>query len=704
MDVAAELRELARNLYWTWRPEVIDLFRDLDPALWREVNHNPVEFLSRFSPETLQHRASELALDARINYAFHRLREYLAETHTWGAYHAATLNTRPVAYFSAEFGLHESLPIYSGGLGVLAGDHLKAASDLGVPLVGVGLFYAHGYFNQELGDDGWQRERYFESDVNRLPLDRAVDREGRPLRVTVRTRSSEINVGVWMAHVGRNRLLLLDSDVDGNSDEDRALTATLYGGDKRVRIHQELILGVGGVRALHAMGICPGVIHLNEGHSTFAVLELARMLMERDARPFRDVQETAAAMTVFTTHTPLSAGHDRFDAHLVEEALGALREKLGLSPGELLALGRVNPGDSAEPFCMTVLGLKMARSLNAVSALHGRVSRSMWRGIWPDLPAHQIPIGHVTNGVHVASWLAVPMAILCNRWLGQSWFERMCYPETWERVEAIDDAEFWEQHQILKLRLVNYVRRCVRRQSERRGASQVELQLDPSVLTIGFARRFAAYKRADLLLSDLDRLDRLVNNPDRPVQVIYAGKAHPDDEGGKSLIQKVFQVSRDPRFLGKIVFVEDHDINVGRHLVQGADLWLNTPRRPFEACGTSGQKVLLNGGLHLSVLDGWWAEAYDGKNGFAIGCGEEHSDPQVQDRLDAAILYDILENQAVPLYYDRDERHIPTGWVARQKHAITSLAWRFNADRMVMDYTLRCYLPAAGALQWACPV
>jgi starch phosphorylase len=701
VDIAAELRELARNLYWTWHPEVIALFLDLDAALWRQVNHNPVEFLSRTSPERLAERAQEMGLEARINFAVHRLEEYLKAEHTWGAFHAGCLRARPVAYFAAEFGVHESLPIYSGGLGVLAGDHLKSASDLGVPLVGVGLFYAQGYFSQEIDRDGRQTERYFESDVSTLPLDRAMGKDGRPLHVIVRTRSSEIALSIWSAQVGRGSLVLLDSDVEENSREDRQLTATLYGGDERIRIRQELVLGVGGMEALEALGISPGVIHLNEGHSTFAALALARRLMERDGRPFSEVREQAAAMTVFTTHTPVEAGHDRFRPALAEETLGPLRESLGLSQQDFLALGRVDPADSNEPFCPTVVGMKMSRSIKAVSALHARVTRAMWRRLWPDLPVSRVPIGHVTNGVHVASWLAMGMERLFRRYLRQGWQERICYPETWTAVAEVDDLEFWEQQQMLKAHLVNYVRRCLRRQYERRGETDVSpellgAKLGPATLTIGLARRFATYKRADLLLTDLNRLDKIVNDPERPVQIIYAGKAHPADEPAKALMQRVFQVTRDPRFAGKIVFIENHDINVSRHLVQGVDLWLNCPRRPLEACGTSGQKVLLNGGLNMSVLDGWWAEAYDGTNGFAIGEGGEHSDPRRQDERDLGSIFEVLEKQVVPLYYERDEKSIPRGWVACQKKAIQRLAWRYNADRMVMDYTLGCYLPAAG--------
>lgn len=700
MDLPDRLRELARNLYWTWHPELVEIFRDLDPGLWREVNHNPVAFLDALPDDTLRKKADEVALDARISQAFHQMQDYLGSRTTWGAWHAGPLKARPVAYFSAEFGLHESLPLYSGGLGVLAGDHIKSASDLNVPLVGVGLFYAEGYFSQRLDGDGWQHEAYPVSNVDLLPLDRARDAEGNELEVTVRTRGSEIRARIWTARVGCNRLLLLDTNVEGNSAQDRSLTATLYGGDRRVRIRQELVLGVGGLRAVEVMGICPGVIHLNEGHSAFAVLDLARSLMERDGRSFETARDAAATMTVFTTHTPVEAGHDRFDPGLVEDTLGPLRDQLQISAEDLMALGRVDPANGEEPFCMTVLGLKMSRSRNAVSARHGRVSRRMWEKVWPGLPPDMIPMGHITNGVHVDSWLAVPMAPLYDRHLGPDWQRHMHEPETWAGVEDIDPVEFWEQHQILKAHLTAYVGRCLRRQ--RRGGDGDETDpdeapvLDLSALTIGFARRFASYKRADLLMRDLDRLDRLVNDADHPVQIIYAGKAHPADDAGKALIQRLFGLMHEDRFRGRLVFIEDYDMNVARHLVQGADVWLNTPRRPLEACGTSGQKVILNGGLNLSVLDGWWAEAYDGTNGFAIGCGGEHVNPEEQDRRDADALYDVLEQEVIPLYYDRDADGIPHGWIGRQKNAIQSLAWRFSARRMLIDYTLRCYLPAAG--------
>ena len=700
MDSYDRLRTLAGNMSWAWQADIGELFRDLDPVLWREVDHNPVVFLKHLSEQKVKEKDQELALEGRLTHAFHGLYDYLQTSRTWGDIYAGPLLARPVAYFSAEFGLHESLPIYSGGLGVLAGDHLKAASDLGVPIIGVGLYYTKGYFNQRLDAHGWQQEEYLATGVEDLPLEPAKDANGEILKITLPGRgdSDPLLIQGWLAHIGRCRLLLLDTNIEENSEEDRGLTARLYGGDNRVRVRQELVLGVGGMQALAAMGIHPSVVHLNEGHSAFAVLELARMLMERDGKSFEEVCEQAASQTVFTTHTPVEAGHDRFAPNLVEETLGPLREKLGISGDHLLSLGRADPQNHEEPFCMTVLALKMSRARNAVSSLHGRVSRSMWRHLWPDRGEDEVPIGHITNGVHVATWLAQPMARLYDRYFGDNWLGRMDTARFWEAVDRIDDVEFWEQHQLLRNQLVQYVRRCVRQQREARGEgdSDGKQLLDPHVLTIGFARRFASYKRADLLLRDLDRLDALVNDPQRPVQLIFAGKAHPADDSGKRVIQGVVEVTRDPRFAGKIVFIENYNMNVVRHLIYGVDLWLNNPRRPLEACGTSGQKVILNGGLNLSVLDGWWAECYDGRNGFAIGDGTEHKDWQHQDAIDQEALFQALEHQVVPMFYDRDADGIPRDWVAREKQAIKSLAWRCSAQRMLIDYTLGCYLPAAG--------
>ncbi len=608
---------------------------------------------------------------------------------------------RPVAYFSAEFGLHESVPIYSGGLGILSGDHVKAASDLGIPLVGVGLYYSQGYFKQRLDLDGYQHEEYIDVDSRVLPIEPAVGVDGSAVTITIETRTGTISARVWMLAVGRNTVLLLDSDVDGNLPEDRELTARLYGGDDRIRIRQELLLGVGGVRALKALGISPGVAHLNEGHSAFAALELVRHRMIREGIDATEAMSRVSSQIVFTTHTPVPAGHDRFSAHAVEEHLGPLRDALGLGHEQLMALGRVNPSDANETFCMTVLALKVSRRANAVSSLHGQVSRAMWTGLFPGLREERVPIGHITNGVHVPSWLAAPMHKVFDRHLGADWPRRCAEAGCWEAVESVDDGELWETHQALKARLVNFARRRAAASAERRGeapetVAHVRQALSLDALTIGFARRFATYKRANLILQDVERIASLVNDPQVPIQLVFAGKAHPLDGPGKAVLQEVSHLMRDARFAGKVLFVEDYDINVGRHLVQGVDVWLNTPRRPLEASGTSGQKVVLNGGLNLSVLDGWWAEAYDGLNGFAIGMGETHSSVAVHDTRDGEALRAVLVDEVIPLYYDRDRDGLPRKWIARMKRAIRTLGWRFSADRMVTDYVLKSYVPAGG--------
>ncbi len=696
-----KLTVLSRNLWWTWQPEVVDLFRDLDPKRWRELAHNPVALLQEVSPEQVEKRAEELVLVSRIHYAYRRLGEYMTTIQHWGTTHTGPLQVRPVAYFSAEFGLHESLPIYSGGLGVLSGDHLKSASDLGVPLVGIGLFYTQGYFHQRLDADGWQQEEYVGTETGKLPVERVLDKSGSPVLIQVETREGVIRAHLWRVQVGRAMLLLLDSNVEGNSEQDRELTARLYGGDVRTRIRQELMLGVGGLRALAALGIEPGAIHLNEGHSAFAPLELVERRMRAEGLTFRESMREVRAQTVFTTHTPVEAGHDRFDGRLIEEHLGPLRDALGISHHEFMGLGRVYPDRNDEPFCMTVLALKISSRANAVSALHGRVSRKMWQVLWPNRGEDEVPIGHITNGVHVLSWLAPQMRQLYDRHLPPDWPSRTARPEVWKGIDQVDDGELWETHQALKARMLDFVRRrlgrqCKLRQQPEEEIHEAERMLDLDTLTIGFARRFATYKRGDLIFSDLDRIAHLIQNPRHPVQLVFAGKAHPRDEEGKKLIQRIAQIARDPRFRGRVAFIEDYDINVARHLVQGVDLWLNNPRRPLEASGTSGQKAVLNGGLNLSIIDGWWAEAYDGTNGFAVGYSHAHADVAVQDSRDAAELFKALENSVIPLYYDRDEDGLPRGWIERMKRAIVSLGWRFNADRMVMDYVNEGYLHAAG--------
>ena len=696
-----KLWTLARNLWWSWDHDSVSLFRALNPVRWRQLNQNPIALLNEMPLGEIERRAAELMLHGRINYAYRRQQEYLHEDHTWGATHAGVLRPRPVAYFSAEFGLHESLPIYSGGLGVLSGDHIKSASDLDIPLVGIGLFYGQGYFLQRLDASGWQHEDYLQTDVNQLPMQPAIGENGERIVIEIETRGGSIRAKVWQVKVGRCDLLLLDSNVPGNAPEDLELTSRLYGGDGRTRIRQELLLGVGGFRALKALGICPGALHLNEGHSGFAVFEAIRNRMLEEGLNFDQAASQVPREVVFTTHTPVPAGHDRFSPDLIEEHLGPLREQLGISSEKLLSFGREDPWNLDESFCMTVLGLKLSRRTNAVSSLHGEVSRAMWTSLYPDKPEDAVPIGHITNGVHVPSWLAPQMCRLYDRHLGVGWQNNSGSASTWESIENIDDGELWETHLGLKSVLLEFIRRRAVEQAERRNEPRETLQrleklFSSDALTIGFARRFATYKRANLLLADLESLASMVNDPKRPVQFVFAGKAHPHDEPGKRVLQQIAQLMRDSEFADKFIFLEDYDINVGRHLVQGVDVWLNNPRRPLEASGTSGQKVVLNGGLNLSVLDGWWAEAYDGLNGFAIGRGRTHSNMDVHDSRDSKDLHRTLREELIPLFYQRDQDGLPRGWIKRMKRTIRTLGWRFNADRMVMDYTLKCYVPAAG--------
>jgi len=694
-------RSLAGNLWWSWDVESTNVFRELDAVRWRELVHNPIELLNEIPINVFEQRADERVLHSRINYAYRRMQEYLQSTKTWSSRAAGILRAAPVAYFSAEFGLHESVPIYSGGLGVLAGDHIKSASDLGVPLVGIGLFYDQGYFRQRLDLDGMQQEDYLDVDPAKLPLQAARGSDGKQVTVSIDTRSGTLHARVWKLCVGRNTLLLLDSDVEGNQPEDRELTSRLYGGDSRTRIRQELLLGVGGYRALRYLGIRPGVLHLNEGHSAFAPLEVVRRRMAHESISFEEAARRVASFTVFTTHTPVAAGHDRFSPALIEEHLGPLRDAMGLGHDHLMGLGRVDPYNPGEDFCMTVLAMKLSRRANAVSSLHGQVSRSMWTGLFPNRPEEEVPIGHITNGVHVLTWLAPQMQQLFDRHLGADWQSRSGEPEVWEGVEKVEDGELWETHLTLKARMLDFVRRRAARQAERRNeppeaVAQVKRALSIDTLTIGFARRFATYKRADLIFRDIDRIAELISDPRRPVQFVFAGKAHPHDKPGKAILQKVAQLARDPRFAGRLIFVEDYDINTCRHFVQGVDVWLNNPRRPLEASGTSGQKVVLNGGLNLSILDGWWAEAYDTTNGFAIDEGDTHSSAEIHDERDGESLYNTLKNEVIPLFYSRDRDGLPREWISRMKRCISTLGWRFNAHRMVMDYVSKCYVPAAG--------
>ncbi len=692
-----KLQQLTQNLWWTWKPEVRTIFRDLDIDLYHRAHQNPMSVLKQISPEQLEQRAADVDVPARVDRALRQLHEYLTPVTTWGLTHAGAMRSRPIAYFCMEFGIHESLPIYSGGLGILAGDHLKSASDLGIPLVGVGLLYHEGYTSQVLDGNLWQQDVVEPYDIADLPLVHTVDRHGEPIYVSVELPGRLVHAAVLEVQVGRIRLILLDTRVKKNDPKDVALAARLYGGDQRMRIEQELLLGVGGARALRALGINASVFHLNEGHSAFALLERARYRIQHDGmEPHKALQEVASA-SVFTTHTPVDAGHDRFPAELAAEHLRALAEGLKLSLDEVMGLGRVNPHDHGSPFLPTVLALKLTRRANGVSALHGVVSRKMWNHLYPGLKEEAVPIGHVTNGVHLPSWLATEMNHLYEAHLGVGYQSSLTRPDTWTKIMSVSNAEIWETKQVLKARTIRFIRGRSEKMRQRLGLPAIEPPpLDPDALTIGFARRFVPYKRPDLLFTDLDRLDRLVNNPERPVNLIFSGRAHPADQTGKGLIQRVNQLLEDPRFRHRILFIENYNIRVGRMLYQGIDGWLNNPQRPLEACGTSGMKVVLNGGLHISVRDGWWAESYDGENGFAIGSGEIHADQAVQDQRDADDLFRLLEEEVVPLYYEnRNAAGVPNGWVERMKHSIRTLGWRFNADRMVQDYAEHLYLPAA---------
>ena len=703
------LTALSRNLWWSWNPQIIKLFRDIDPELFRASNHNPVVMLASLPPDRVEGLSKDASLRARVDASYRELANYLEEPNTWASVHAATLRVRPVAYFSAEFGIHESLPIYSGGLGVLAGDHLKSASDLGLPLVAVGLFYRESYFRQRIDREGHQQVEYVRSPPESLPAKPALTPEGKPIIVEVPLSTAEtLLAAVWEIQVGRTRLLLLDTDVDGNTDENRRLAARLYFGDQRIRIRQELLLGVGGIRALHAAGISWGGLHLNEGHSAFATLEYTRLRMQMTGADFAAASQDVAQSTVFTTHTPVDAGHDRFAPELADSHLEPLRRSLGLSYRDFFGLGRIRPEDDREALCMTVLAFKMSRYANGVSALHGRVTRKSWQVLWPNHREDEVPVGHITNGVHVRTWLASGMQRLYDKHLGSDWQNHMSDPHSWARIEKVHDRELWETHRVLKADLVHFVRRKVAEQRKSNEYPEAAIKeaatlLDPDALTIGFTRRFATYKRADLIFRDFERIKRLLTNSKRPVQLVFSGKAHPADRPGQEVLRHVHDATNVPELRDRIVFLENYDINVGRHLVQGVDVWLNNPRRPQEASGTSGQKVLLNGGLNCSVLDGWWAEAYDGLNGFAIGDGVTHVDVEEQDRRDSASLYNVLENEIIPLFYDRDEHDVPRGWVARMKRTIRTLGWRFNTDRMVIDYARECYLPAAGAQNCVMP-
>ncbi len=692
------LRRVVYDLHWSWNHAAIGLLRRLDPDLWESTGHNPVLMLGTISQEKLDAAEVDPAFLSHLDSVVSEFDDYAAAKSTWYARVHGPKRQLEVAYFSLEFGITECLSIFAGGLGILAGDHLKSASDLGIPLTGIGLLYQEGYFRQQLNEAGWQQERYEPNDFHNLPISRVRDDGGKPLAVVVPFPDRDVVALVWKAQVGRVALYLLDTNHDANSAEDRRITDQLYGGSRETRMKQELMLGVGGFRVLEKLGIQPTVYHMNEGHSAFLVLEWISRNMTKLDLSFAEAKEAAAGL-VFTTHTPVPAGHDYFSPDLAARYLGHYAAEFGISLDDFLALGRRNPEDRFEEFCNTILALDTAAYANGVSKLHGAVSREMWTELWPDHPVDEIPITSITNGVHAKTWVSQDMRDLYDRYLGPQWREEPGDVELWKRVRDIPPAELWRTRERRRERLVAFARRRLRRSLASRGAPQSEIDmaevvLNPTVLTIGFGRRFATYKRADLILRDMDRLIELMQNPERPVQLIFAGKAHPADDGGKELIRRVIDLTRNPEVRRHLVFIADYDMSVARALVQGADVWLNTPVRPLEASGTSGMKAAVNGVLNLSTLDGWWDEAYETSVGWAIGRREPHPDPEERDRFESHALYELIERDVAPLFYDRGVDGLPRGWLTKMQNAMSTLNSQYNTHRMVRQYTERYYLPA----------
>ena len=693
------LEALAYNLRWAWDPDTMDLFRRIDPILWETVYHNPVRMLNDISQERLNQLSENPGFLAHFKRVSESLRAFMDGETYFHSTHGKTASDIQIAYFSAEFGLTESLPIYSGGLGVLAGDHLKSASTLGLPFAAVGLLYQHGYFRQYLTNDGWQQEEYIENDYYALPVQIVRDERGRDVIVTLEYPEGEARVRIWKVQVGRIPLYLLDTNLMENPPSIREITAQLYGGDSETRIRQEILLGIGGVRALNACGIQPTVCHMNEGHSAFLGLERIRQEMHNKGATFDQAAEYTSAGHVFTTHTPVPAGHDVFPVSLIEKYFSSYAHELGLSMSAFLALGQGGSQRASDGFNMTVLAFNLSSYRNGVSKLHGEVSRTMWQSLWPGLPKNEIPIASITNGVHIASHISQQMRALEDNYMGPRRLEEPHDQSVWETIDHIPPEELWRVHERRRERLVAFARQRLRMQLQRETASSIDMAradevLTSDALTIGFARRFATYKRATLLFHDLERLTRILCNEERPVQVIFAGKAHPQDHAGKEFIQEIFGLTQREYLHRRLVFIENYDMCVARFLVQGVDIWLNTPMRPQEASGTSGMKAVANGALNLSVLDGWWAEAYQPELGWEIGHGKEYDDPAYQNQIEARAIYNILEKEAVPLFYDRGVDGLPRGWIARMKNAMRVLCPKYNTHRMVQEYTERFYLKA----------
>lgn len=691
------LSRLAHNLWWVWNLEAQRLFQYIDGQLWDAVNHNPIAFMHNVERTRINLVLNEPTYLEQYDRVISKFDHYLADQNTWCRREHPELLKKQIAYLSFEFGIHESLPVYAGGLGILSGDHLKESSDLGLPLTAVGFIYNQGYFVQHLSEDGWQETRNAMLDFNEMPVVELLDKDRKPLKVSVDLPGRKVFARIWLIEVGRISLYLLDSNVEENTPADRQLTARLYSNDPEIRISQEILLGMGGVQALRLVGINPEIWHMNEGHSAFLTIERLREFV-RAGVPLKDAMDRVRQSNIFTTHTPVPAGNDQFPLWLMDKYFSQIYAELGLTRDQFIDLGRqVQPW--GESFVMPVLALHLSERANAVSELHGRVSRKMWNFLWPDKAEKDVPIGYVTNGVHTRTWLARRMGLLFDTFLPEGWAEHIDDPAYWEPVRNIPDEELWAVMRHLKNKLVGFANERTR-QAWLNGtitATQAVaggVFLDPYALTIGFARRFATYKRANLIFHDLDRIIRLLTNAHMPVQIIFSGKAHPADEPGKLIIQEVYRAVKDSRSGGRLVFLEDYDMNIARYLVQGVDVWMNTPRRPNEASGTSGMKAALNGTINFSILDGWWREGYNGHNGWAIGNDRDYSNPDEQDAADAASLYETLENHIIPLYYDRDPQKIPTGWLQVVKESMRTLIPQFSLTRMLKEYTNDYYLPA----------
>jgi len=687
----SRLDTLARNLWLSWNFDAVSLFMRIDPGLWSDSGQNPVKMLGMLSQETIDQLASDSSFLSDLDEVYAKFQRYF-KNKPW--YRGPS--DRVIAYFSMEYGLDVSLPTYSGGLGVLSGDHMKTVSDLGLPVVGVGLLYRQGYFKQYLNADGYQQETYPENDWYNMPVERCIDKDGAPVLIQVDMAGKTISAAIWRVDIGRAQLYLLDTNIIENKAEDRTITATLYGGDKEMRIKQEILLGIGGIRALKALGIKVAATHMNEGHSAFLALERIRVLMEEYHLDTHSAIEAFIPTNIFTTHTPVPAGNERFGIDLIDKYFHAFIASLGLEWNEFLGLGRENPTDSQESFCMTVFALRLSAKSNGVSKLHGEVSRKMWKSLWPELDIKEIPIGHVTNGVFSRTWISHDMLNLLDRFLPPKFYSEPDDPETWTAVDRISDDELWRTHERRRERLVAICRQRLAASYVRLGMPDGDVVrssdvLSPYVLTLSFARRFATYKRGTLLLKDPDRLIKLISNKEMPLQIVIAGKAHPHDNAGKDLIREIVHFSRREDVFGRIVFIEDYDMAMGKYMTSGSDVWLNTPRRPLEASGTSGMKAGMNGVLNCSVLDGWWAEAYTSEIGWAIGFGEEYQDEKLQDDIEAEDLYDLLEHEIVPLFYSRGRDNIPHGWIKKMRSSMKNIGSQFATHRMLKEYYTEYY-------------